>query len=417
MKAISVEDVSKKFKLSHRQSGSLVRSVWDLIRHGREEFWALKDITFDVNQGEAFGIIGRNGAGKSTILKLLSNIMQPTNGRIRSRGRISSLIEVGAGFHPDMTGRENIYLNGSILGMTRSEIDRKYDEIVAFAELEKFVDTPVKRYSSGMYARLGFAVAAYVDPEILIVDEVLSVGDTGFQARCISRMNDVYKQGSTVIFVSHNLNLVTRLCQRAMLLEKGHVAFLGPAQSAVKAYSKAIQSNTGQVTLHDTHTPVSDSEGSILSAYTTRSDGSACSSFFIGETIVINAVVKAGSSLRKVQMSFIVRNDLGTGVLHCMSQDDLPYLDISGGLAKISATIPEICLYPGEYVLDEIWLATSTGETLDCTGPCLRFTVAEGGPFIKRSLAKHAALIYEPTFWQVESQVETSVDDNTAATA
>ncbi len=203
MKVISVENVSKKFILAHDRPRNLADAARGVFqRKQREDFWALKDVSFEVEQGEALGIIGHNGAGKSTMLKLLTRIMDPTKGRIRTRGRVSALIEVGAGFHPEMTGRENIYLNGSILGMTRAEIDRKFDEIVAFAELEKFIDTPVKRYSSGMYARLGFAVAAHVDPEILIVDEVLSVGDMGFQDKCGARMADLRRAGKTIVFVS-----------------------------------------------------------------------------------------------------------------------------------------------------------------------------------------------------------------------
>ena len=189
MKVVSVENVSKKFVLAHNRQRDLADYARKLVsRQTREDFWALKDVSFDVEQGEAIGIIGHNGAGKSTMPKLLTRIMLPTSGRVRTRGRVSALIEVGAGFHPEMTGRENIYLNGSILGMTRSEITSKFDEIVAFADIERFIDTPVKRYSSGMYARLGFAVAAHVNPDILIVDEVLSVGDAAFQTRCLEKM-------------------------------------------------------------------------------------------------------------------------------------------------------------------------------------------------------------------------------------
>jgi ABC-type polysaccharide/polyol phosphate transport system ATPase subunit len=189
-----------------------------------------------LNRGEAFGIIGSNGAGKSTMLKLITGIMEPTTGRIDVRGRLSALIEVGAGFHPDLTGRENIYLNGTILGMNRAEIDRKFDAIVEFCGLADFIDTPVKRYSTGMYARLGFSVAAHVDPDILIVDEVLSVGDMAFQNRCLERMNEIIRGGSTVIFVSHNLQAIAELCPRAVLLETGRVASIGPSQETIKTY-------------------------------------------------------------------------------------------------------------------------------------------------------------------------------------
>lgn len=241
MKAISVENISKKFILAHDRPKNLADlAQGKLLRRQREEFWALKDVAFDVEQGEALGIIGHNGAGKSTMLKLLTKIMFPTQGRIRTRGRLSALIEVGAGFHPEMSGRENIFLNGSILGMSQKEIASKFDEIVAFAELEKFIDTPVKRYSSGMYARLGFAVAAHVDPEILIVDEVLSVGDLAFQERCTKRMQELRESSRTVLFVSHNMSTIVSLCNRVVLLENGCVKMIGDAQTAVKAYRESL---------------------------------------------------------------------------------------------------------------------------------------------------------------------------------
>jgi lipopolysaccharide transport system ATP-binding protein len=240
-----MEHVSKKFR-----RGEIYDSLRDLIpamvgNIGRrrpkdvlrdKEFWALDDVSFEVRRGEAFGIVGSNGAGKSTILKLLSGIMKPTRGSISVRGRLSALIEVGAGFHPDLTGRENIYLNGTILGMTKDEIRRKFDDIVEFGGLRDFIDTPVKRYSSGMYARLGFSVAAHVEPDLLIVDEVLSVGDYLFQQKCIDRMTSILKGGTTVLFVSHNLHAVSELCQRSMLLEKGKMLAVGPTDEVIRQY-------------------------------------------------------------------------------------------------------------------------------------------------------------------------------------
>jgi lipopolysaccharide transport system ATP-binding protein len=202
----------------------------------QEEVWALKDVSFEIKRGEAVGIIGRNGAGKSTLLKILSRITEPSAGRVTIRGRVASLLEVGTGFHPELTGRENIYLNGAILGMTRAEIKRKFDEIVAFAEVEKFLDTPVKRYSSGMYVRLAFAVAAHLEPEILIVDEVLAVGDAAFQRKCLGKMGEVSRDGRTVLFVSHNMPAVTRLCQRGVLLDKGEIEMDGDVQSVAMRY-------------------------------------------------------------------------------------------------------------------------------------------------------------------------------------
>lgn len=256
---LTMEHVSKKFR-----RGELYDSLRDLIpalagKLGRrqapadklreKEFWALKDISFEVHPGEAFGIIGSNGAGKSTILKLLSGIMRPTAGNITVRGRLSALIEVGAGFHPDLTGRENIYLNGTILGMSKEEIRRKFDEIVDFGGLNDFIDTPVKRYSSGMYARLGFSVAAHVEPDLLIVDEVLSVGDYLFQQKCIDRMTSILKGGTTVLFVSHNLHAVAELCQRSMLLEKGQLLACGKTDEVIRSYiGRAQDQRSGEGT-------------------------------------------------------------------------------------------------------------------------------------------------------------------------
>ncbi|MDO4583198.1 MAG: ABC transporter ATP-binding protein [Planctomycetia bacterium] len=207
---------------------------------GKGDFWALKDISFEVKKGESFGIIGHNGAGKSTLLKLLSRIIRPNRGNIRMEGRLGTLIEIGAGFHGDLTGRENIYLNGTILGMKKAEIDRKFDEIVDFSGIEDFLDTPVKRYSSGMHARLGFAVAAHLEPDILIVDEVLSVGDTAFQKKCLGKMNEVTREGRTVLFVSHNMGAVKNLCQRAILLQKGEKKGDGRADEVIHGYLQSV---------------------------------------------------------------------------------------------------------------------------------------------------------------------------------
>jgi ABC-type polysaccharide/polyol phosphate transport system ATPase subunit len=248
---IRVENLSKKYILQHQVGGrSKYTSLREELAHGlssffkkrregdgqQEEFWALNDVSFDIKQGEAVGIIGRNGAGKSTLLKILSRITKPTKGRIEIDGHVASLLEVGTGFHPELTGRENIYLNGAILGMPRAEIKKKFDEIVAFAEVEKFLDTPVKRYSSGMYMRLAFAVAAHLDPEILIVDEVLAVGDAQFQKKCLGKMGEVTKGGVTVIFVSHNLPAIATLTSEAIYLAGGKLQFKGPTTEAIKKY-------------------------------------------------------------------------------------------------------------------------------------------------------------------------------------
>jgi ABC-type polysaccharide/polyol phosphate transport system ATPase subunit len=242
--AVRIAQVSKKFRRGelHGSLRDFVPSlVSGLIREGTdalraEEFWALRDVDFEIQQGEAFGIIGNNGAGKSTLLKVLSRVISPTRGHVEVKGRLSALIEVGAGFHQDLTGRENVFLNGAILGMSRTEISGKLDEIVSFAGLNEFIDTPVKRYSSGMYARLGFAVAAHVNPEVLIVDEALSVGDWSFQHKCEMRMKSLINSGATVVFVSHNLGAVTSLCNRCALLDRGTVLKIGPTEEVVQTY-------------------------------------------------------------------------------------------------------------------------------------------------------------------------------------
>ncbi|MCK5134018.1 MAG: ABC transporter ATP-binding protein [Candidatus Sabulitectum sp.] len=252
---IEIENLGKKYRigalrepyLSLRDSvAHKAKHAWNVLRRKehvqqkQEDFWALKDVSFSVNEGEAVGIIGRNGAGKSTLLKILSQITPPTEGKITMRGRVASLLEVGTGFHPELSGRENIFLNGAILGMTRKEIRRKFDEIVAFAEIEMFLDTPVKRYSSGMYVRLAFAVAAHLEPEILVVDEVLAVGDAQFQKKCLGKMQDVAKGGRTVLFVSHNMAAIEGLCSKAVLLEKGLLQSSGLAKNVIEAYLEDV---------------------------------------------------------------------------------------------------------------------------------------------------------------------------------
>jgi homopolymeric O-antigen transport system ATP-binding protein len=248
--AIRAEGLAKRFRLGKRESYRSLRDTLAgmarapfraLARRGRgdreaETLWALRDVSFTVGHGEVVGIIGRNGAGKSTLLKVLSRITEPTAGRAEVHGRVGSLLEVGTGFHPELTGRENVYLNGAILGMRKAEIDRKFDEIVAFAELERFLDTAVKHYSSGMYMRLAFAVAAHLEPEILLVDEVLAVGDLAFQTKCLKKMQDVSAAGRTVLFVSHNMGAIQRLCPRALLLDEGHLVVDGPTDEVIRAY-------------------------------------------------------------------------------------------------------------------------------------------------------------------------------------
>ena len=252
--SISVKGIGKKYSIGKSRRGTLRETLSGLFvnKGSTEEFWALQNIDFEVGAGEAVGIIGRNGAGKSTLLKILSRITVPTTGRFEIHGRVSSLLEVGTGFHPELTGRENIFLNGTLLGMTRNEIRSKFDEIVAFSGVEKFLDTPVKHYSSGMYVRLAFSVAAHLEPEILIIDEVLAVGDAEFQRRCLGKMQDVTSQGRTVLFVSHNMTAVSRLCDKALVIDSGALKYEGPVEDAVQFYlSESISTNSGAVEWKD----------------------------------------------------------------------------------------------------------------------------------------------------------------------
>ncbi|HSS20787.1 MAG TPA: ABC transporter ATP-binding protein [Pyrinomonadaceae bacterium] len=263
---IKVEGLSKKYQIgAHRASYSTLRDAlaqWAraAMQSGNsspaaETIWALRDVSFEVSPGEVIGIIGRNGAGKSTLLKILSRITEPTSGRVQLYGRIASLLEVGTGFHPELTGRENIFLNGAILGMARAEIRRKFDEIVAFAEIEKFIDTPVKFYSSGMHVRLAFAVAAHLEPEILVLDEVLAVGDTAFQQKCLGKMRDVTRQGRTVLLVSHSMSTVSRLCKKTLWLDDGRLRETGPSDEVIQSYLSARGNALASYTRNGTEAP------------------------------------------------------------------------------------------------------------------------------------------------------------------
>jgi len=298
--AVEMRNVSKRFR-----KGELYDSLRDLVpalarrlAGGRRpelearEFWAVHDVSFEVRRGEAFGVIGPNGAGKSTMLKLLSGIMTPTRGTLAIHGRLSALIEVSAGFHPDLTGRENIYLNGTILGMSRREIAARFDEIVAFSGLEEFIDTPVKRYSSGMFARLGFSVAAHVDPDVLVVDEVLSVGDFVFQQRCLERMNAVIHGGTTVVFVSHNLHAVAELCQRSLLLDRGQVVAQGPTEEVIRTYLDRADAQRAR----------RDVSGVFVSKVEVRDEAGPRLHFASGDAVTIDVEVVSRGNFEKLAL-------------------------------------------------------------------------------------------------------------------
>ncbi|MEW6651143.1 MAG: ABC transporter ATP-binding protein [Chloroflexota bacterium] len=293
--SIELINVSKKYRIG--QSPLSIRSLFANHNGQEQHHWAVRDINFALKQGEALGIIGPNGAGKTTILKLLSRVTYPTHGRIHMKGRFSALIELGAGFHPDLTGRENVFLNGIILGMKKAEIQRRFDEIVEFAGISNYIDTPVKRYSSGMYARLGFAVAAHVDPEILLVDEVLAVGDMAFQRKCYDRMLDMIEHGTTLIFVSHNMRAVQRVCARCLVLYRGQIAYLGESAEATAEYSNILRiaaserSKDTENVQHGIAEQIMTHDAVIESVQLLRDNEQPARTFHAGEAVFARAVI------------------------------------------------------------------------------------------------------------------------------
>ncbi len=307
--ALRMEHVYKKFRKGEvynslrdflpALTGKMFRQQ-ELSEHDNRDFWALQDISFEVKQGEALGIIGANGAGKSTILKILSRIMKPTKGSMLVNGRLSAVIEVSAGFHQDLTGRENIYLNGTILGMTRREIGSKLDQIIDFSGIEEFIDTPVKRYSSGMYARLGFAIAAHVDPDVLIVDEVLSVGDHVFQMKCLKRMKEVVSEGVSVLFVSHNLKSVADFCPSVLLLGHGKILAIGPSQEVISTYLSSPS---------EIHNNGHDGKPVAISKVVMRNESGECVRFRAGERAWIDVELSARAFCSKLSVSLFINDD------------------------------------------------------------------------------------------------------------
>jgi ABC-type polysaccharide/polyol phosphate transport system ATPase subunit len=390
---ITVDKLGKQFQLGQLQQrhntlrDALVDGITAPFRrlrrngatpdHDQQQIlWALRDISFEVQAGEAIGIIGRNGAGKSTLLKILSRITEPTEGIAYVHGRVGSLLEVGTGFHPELTGRENIYLNGAILGMHRTEITRKFDEIVAFAEIEKFLDTPVKRYSSGMYVRLAFAVAAHLEPEVLVVDEVLAVGDLTFQKKCLGKMEDVAKGGRTVLFVSHNMNAVQRLCSSSIMLERGRLVMQGSTPDVVTRY---LSSSAGAIT------PASWID---LSAMGRRGTGRArFDSIWYGsdsETLEFQpytngpldvALIIESDEARDVNtIAVTLYDEYGTKLVNAdtlvLGQD----MHLEAGRNLVRLRINQLHLNPGIYVLG-LWVADPPAEIYDFTESAIRIEV------------------------------------------
>jgi len=368
---IRVENLSKKYQIGSKENkrDTLREVIIDTLKApfrgiragkgrsgGDDEFWALKDVSFDVKQGDVLGIIGRNGAGKSTLLKILSKITEPTRGCVKIKGRVASLLEVGTGFHPELSGRENIYLNGAILGMQRSEINRKFDEIVAFSEIEKFLDTPVKRYSSGMYVRLAFAVSAHLDPEILIVDEVLAVGDAAFQKKCLGKMKDVGKGGRTVLFVSHSMAAMENLCKTALCLQKGEVIEYGTARDVVDVYEQRLFRT---LNTHDLPVGVlynnrnfNTDDFHILELSVTDMNGVSLASAKTYSGIRLALRFYSPRELKNGSVAIFIKTLGGVTVLRFATRPDMSLdMDFEKGQNSITCILPKLPLSAGTYVI------------------------------------------------------------------
>lgn len=368
--AIRVENLSKRYRIGRReQYGSLRDTLTDTLTaplraihrpsptpvpptpNGTDHIWALKDVSFEVKRGEVVGVIGRNGAGKSTLLKILSSITEPTDGCADLRGRVGSLLEVGTGFHAELTGRENIYLSGAILGMKKADIERKCEEIVAFAEVEEFLDTPVKHYSSGMYLRLAFAVAAHLEPEILLIDEVLAVGDAAFQQKCLGRMSDVASQGRTVLFVSHNLSAVAELCTRGLLLDSGRLLFQGRAADCITQYLLQGRSND----------PPPDDHSLPLRLGSMRIVSDSGPSVTCGSPFVVTVPLTA-HHLRNPWIFLLMEDFAGRILLHNrVTSRDIGTALLHGSYT-LRLTVPPLWISPGVYTIYVKFLLTSLGS-------------------------------------------------------
>ncbi len=372
-----------------------------------DELWALRDVSFEVKRGEVVGIIGRNGAGKSTLLKILSRITEPTAGRAIINGRVGSLLEVGTGFHPELTGRENIYLNGAILGMRRREIEAKFDEIVAFAETERFLDTPVKRYSSGMYVRLAFAVAAHLEPEILLVDEVLAVGDAQFQKKCLGKMGDVAKEGRTVLFVSHNMGALLNLCPRAVLLVQGKMQCDGPSREVVRQYIEFGRENRGEVVWND---PASAPGNDKLRLHAVRliSDGEVTNDVEIDKDIQIEIEYWNFKPDNPVSVSIHVFDRMNVGVLASANmhsanlvRDEWFGKPFPTGLFRTTCVLPGNFLNAGTYTINAILLTDVTNLEVR-VDEAISFTVHETGAMREEYGGVWLGVVRPKLAWQTQ---------------
>jgi lipopolysaccharide transport system ATP-binding protein len=408
--AIIVENLSKSYRISHqaRVLPTLRESLMNAVRApwkkradqegstSEETFWALNDVSFEIGRGEVVGIIGRNGAGKSTLLKVLSRITEPTRGEVRLRGRVSSLLEVGTGFHPELTGRENIYLNGSILGMKKAEIDRKFDEIVAFSEVERFLDTPVKHYSSGMYVRLAFAVAAHLEPQILIVDEVLAVGDAGFQKKCMTKMEQAYQEGRTILLVSHQLQVIQALTTRAILLDSGRVKKIGPTPDVVATY---LGASHGRIDLRKMQKARSNEAVLTHLDIETFSDDSH-SSVVLGEDLRIRFSLQVSRELTRFNSGIAIRNSDGIELFsHSWTDEHKVPLTLRPGTYSFCVQIPTVNLRPGPYWMTLVVLKNDLEVITEVFGIDLP-TVVLGPDADPATESRRWGVVFVPCHWE-----------------
>jgi lipopolysaccharide transport system ATP-binding protein len=414
---ISINGLGKKYVLRHQQ-----REQYATLRDGivngarklfipfrkkggafvaKEEFWALKDINFEVNPGDRIGIIGRNGAGKSTLLKILSRITPPTTGKIRIRGRVASLLEVGTGFHPELSGRENIFLNGAILGMGRAEINRKFDEIVAFAEVEKFLDTPVKRYSSGMYVRLAFAVAAHLELEILLIDEVLAVGDAVFQKKCLNKMSQIAQQGITILFVSHNMVAVENLCDKGIMLEKGNLAYRGNMGELIRRYSQSMRS-LFKLNLRDRTDRIGDGRLRFTTVSFLDVNRQPVESFIAGKDAIIALEYETinGQQLSNISFGVGINASFGNRLTTLDSEvTQEPFKNIPDR-GVVYCNIPRMPLAADEYNINVF--CEANGSVVDWVLNAASFTVESGDFFgTGRVLERVQAVFLLENHWEI----------------
>jgi lipopolysaccharide transport system ATP-binding protein len=419
---ISVEHLSKTYRLGQIGTGTFSRDLevwWAQVRgkpnpllkigekdHGNrdgEELYALRDVSFTVEQGEVLGIIGKNGAGKSTLLKILSRVTAPTSGKIKVKGRIASLLEVGTGFHPELTGRENTYLNGAIFGMSHKEVERKFDEIVDFAEIEKFIDTPVKRYSSGMYVRLAFAVAAHLDPEILVVDEVLAVGDAEFQKKCLGKMGDVAKGGRTVLFVSHNMAAVESLCSTGLLLAHGFTQFTGRISNVISQYAGAYQPSA--IVNDFSHCHRTGNRKAIIDSIRLENEqGILCASFAMGEEIKVIIDVEFLEDAINPSAGVYIFADNGVQVSDYRTHQTGIQLGKLRGRTTFILVIKSMLLYPRNYVFS-IWISNQTlDDDYDFIRDAIAFEVRASATFMKgKNPTAQYGYVHLPFEWKVIS--------------